>query len=71
MPTESNAVKPLVVRPKRARAMLADCSKPTLYSLIKAGKLESFTEGKARLITVESIERYIARKLAEQSQSPK
>ena len=67
MPAESSALKPLVVRPKRARAMLADCSKPTLFGLIKAGKLKSFKEGRARWIEVASIEQYVARQIAEQS----
>ena len=64
-------IKPLVVRPKRAMAMLADCSKPTLQGLIKTGKIKSFLEGRARWIEVQSIEQYIARRLPGQSQPPK
>jgi hypothetical protein len=70
MSTQSD-IKPLVVRPKRAMAMLADCSKPTLQGLIKSGKIKSFLEGRARWIEVQSIEQYVARKVAEQPQPPK
>jgi hypothetical protein len=55
-------VEPLAVRPNRAMVML-DCGRTYLYELINAGALESYTDGKARKITVKSIKRYIARKL--------
>jgi hypothetical protein len=32
--------------------------------ILEAGELESFTDGSARKITVDSIKRYIAKKLA-------
>jgi hypothetical protein len=64
-------VKALVVRPKVARTMLAGCNKHLLAGLIKAGKLDAFKEGRAVWITVASIEQYIARRIAEQSQHQK
>jgi hypothetical protein len=41
-----------------------DCSNTYGYELLNAGELESFLDGKARKITVASIQAYIARKLA-------
>jgi hypothetical protein len=43
--------------------MLA-CSNTRGYELLNAGELESFLDGRSRKITVESIRRYIARRLA-------
>jgi hypothetical protein len=54
----------LVVRPQRARALLGGMSNPDIYQLLNTGELESYTQGAARLITVESIVRYIARRVA-------
>ena len=59
----SQEVKPIVVRPTPARKMLGGCSKPSLWKLINAGKLDSYLDGHARLITVASIEQYIADKV--------
>ena len=56
-------VRPLVVKPKIAWKMLA-CSNTRGYELLNAGELESFLDGRSRKITVESIRRYIARRLA-------
>jgi hypothetical protein len=53
---------PLVVKPKTAWMMLA-CSNTRGYELLNAGELESFLDGRSRKITVDSIHRYIARKL--------
>ena len=53
---------PLIVKPKEARRMLA-CGHTRLYQLIAAGELDSFLDGRARKITVDSIRRYIARQL--------
>jgi excisionase family DNA binding protein len=39
-------------------------SRATLYSLINGGELESYTEGRSRRITVESINAYVKRRLA-------
>jgi hypothetical protein len=54
---------PLVVKPREARCMLA-CGNTRLYELLAAKELESFLDGRSRKITVESIRRYIARRLA-------
>jgi hypothetical protein len=55
--------EPLVVKPKIAWRMLA-CSNTRGYELIAVGELDSFLDGRSRKITVESIRRYIARRLA-------
>jgi hypothetical protein len=56
-------VEPLLVRPRDAWHMLG-CGNTYGYALLNTGELESFMEGRARKITVESIHRYIARKLS-------
>ena len=66
--TRAPSTEPLVVRPKRAWHML-DCGNTRGYELVKAGELESFLDGRSRKITVESIHRYIARKLAAEGAS--
>jgi excisionase family DNA binding protein len=54
---------PLVASPNQAmRALMV--SRETLYRLINDGQLESYTEGRARRITVESINAYVRRRLA-------
>lgn len=53
----------LVVKPKIAWKMLA-CSNTRGYELISSGQLDSFLDGRSRKITVDSIRRYIARRLA-------
>ena len=53
----------LLVKPKVAWKMLA-CSNTRGYELIAAGQLESFRDGRSRKITVASIHRFIARRLA-------
>jgi hypothetical protein len=53
----------LVVSPRRARHML-DCGNTRLYELIKNQVLESYVDGRSRKITVVSIHRYIAHRLA-------
>ena len=53
----------LVVKPKVAWKMLA-CSNTRGYELIAAGQLDSFRDGRSRKITVSSIHRFIARRLA-------
>ena len=57
-------IEPLVVRPREAWAMLG-CGKDHGYKLLNSGQLDSYEDGWARKITVESIERYVARRLAE------
>src|SRR5262245_65182663 len=53
----------LVVKPAIAWRMLG-CSNTYGYALLAAGELDSFRDGRARKITVASIHRYIARRLA-------
>ncbi|MDB5616591.1 MAG: DNA-binding protein excisionase family [Tardiphaga sp.] len=54
---------PLVASPNQAmKALLV--SRATLYSLINDGELESYTEGRSRRITVDSINAYVKRRLA-------
>jgi hypothetical protein len=53
----------LAVRPKIAWNML-DCGNTRGYELIAAKELDSFLDGRSRKITVDSIRRYIARRLA-------
>jgi hypothetical protein len=62
---ESKELKPLLVKPKAAWRMLA-CGNTRGYELLAAGELESFLDGHSRKITVESIHRYIERRLREQ-----
>jgi excisionase family DNA binding protein len=52
-----------VVKPRDARQLLA-VGNTYLYELIAAGELDSFRDGRARKITLDSIRRYIARRLA-------
>jgi hypothetical protein len=59
-----DSVKPLVVRPRVARRMYGDCSLDDLYEKIRSGEVESYLDGRRRLITVASIEADIARNIA-------
>jgi hypothetical protein len=61
---------PLLARPRAARKMLGDCSTERLYQLLNSGQLESFRDGRARLITIRSIHGYIARRLVEAGAPP-
>jgi len=61
--TSTEAFEPLAVRPREAWRMLG-CGNSHGYELLARGELESFTDGAARKITVDSIKRYIARRLA-------
>ena len=54
---------PLLVKPKAAWKMLA-CSNTRGYQLLNTRELDSFLDGRARKIAVESIHRYIMRRLA-------
>jgi hypothetical protein len=58
-----NFAEPLLVRPRDAWRMLG-CGNTHGYQLLNAGELESFLDGRTRKITVESIHRFIARRLA-------
>jgi hypothetical protein len=63
MPLKSEPTgEPLVVRPRVARRMLGDCSQDELYRKLENGDLDSYLDGRRRLITVESIKRDIVRK---------
>jgi excisionase family DNA binding protein len=58
---------PLVASPNQAmKALLV--SRSTLYSLINAGELQSYTEGRSRRITVKSISAYVERRLASEAE---
>jgi excisionase family DNA binding protein len=58
---------PLVASPNQAmKALLV--SRATLYTLLNAGELESYTEGRSRRITVESIASYVKRRLAAEAE---
>ena len=56
-------VEPLVVRPKQACTLLG-CRPTYLFDLLKNGELESYRDGRSRLITLASIKARVARKLA-------
>jgi excisionase family DNA binding protein len=56
-------IEPLAVRPKTAWRLL-DCSNSYGYELLARGELDAYTDGAARKITVASLKRYIARRLA-------
>jgi len=55
--------KPLVVSMAKA-GFLLDCGHDQIYDLIRARELESYLEGHRRKITMGSIERLIAKRLA-------
>jgi hypothetical protein len=61
--SRNGEVAPLVVKPKAAWKMLA-CSNTRGYELLAAGELDSFLDGRSRKIVVDSISRYIVRRLA-------
>jgi len=75
-PATQSDMGPLVVKPRTACRML-DCGNTRLYQLLGTGELDSYLDGRSRKITVESIRRYIAQRLAStqgataQSQSPR
>jgi hypothetical protein len=62
-PGSPKIAEPLLVRPRDAWRMLG-CGNTRGYQLLAAGELESFLDGRARKITVASIHRFIARRLA-------
>jgi excisionase family DNA binding protein len=63
-PTPENSIRPIVVKPKVVPSF-GICGLTKVYSLIANGELESYRDGRSRLITVASIEAYVERKLAE------
>jgi hypothetical protein len=54
-------IEPLAVLPRQASAMIGEGIKH-VYDALKAGELDSYEVGNKRLITVESIKAYVARK---------
>ena len=57
----------LLVKPRQACRLLG-FGNTKLYELLAAGELQSFKDGKSRMITMESIRCYIARKIEEARQ---
>jgi excisionase family DNA binding protein len=55
---------PLAVTPRQT-CMLLSIGNTHLYELIRTGELDSYLEGRARRITMESIQRRVARLVAE------
>jgi hypothetical protein len=70
VPTEhqNTTIEPLVVAPRGACKMLT-CGLTRFYEILP--ELDSYMDGRARRITVESIKRHIARKLAEARPLPR
>ena len=62
--TNKTYVEPIVVRPRQA-CILLGCGMTYLFNLLNEGELESYLDGRSRLITLASIKARIARKLAE------
>jgi excisionase family DNA binding protein len=58
---------PLVASPNQAMKRL-QISRSTLYALLNAGDLESYTQGRSRRITIRSINSYVERRLTEESE---
>jgi len=61
-----DVVEPLVVRPRVAQRLL-NCSNTRFYEILP--ELESFRDGRSRMITMRSIKARIERKLVEDSKS--
>jgi hypothetical protein len=61
-PSDLDDVTPLAVKPKVAWRLLS-CSNTYGYELLAAGELDSYLDGKARKITMASIQSYIARRI--------
>jgi excisionase family DNA binding protein len=57
---------PLVASPNQAMKRL-QISRSTLYALLNAGDLESYTQGRSRRITIRSINSYVERRLTEEA----
>ena len=50
------------MKPRQACIMLG-CGITRLYELLNSGELSSFKDGASRKVTVESIHRYVARRI--------
>jgi hypothetical protein len=55
---------PLVVRPSQARRLLGNCGNEKLYALLNNNEIESFSDGRARFISMASLLRYVDKQLA-------
>jgi excisionase family DNA binding protein len=55
---------PLVATPNQAMKRL-QISRSTLYALLNASDLESYTQGRSRRITIRSITSYVERRLVD------
>ena len=66
--TNDPADLPLIVKPRRAAAML-DIGLTRLYELLNSGALVSVREGRSRKILVASIHAYVARTFADATES--
>src|ERR1700692_4290227 len=66
---KEDLLKPLAVSPKATQQML-DCGHSKLYELLATGELDSYLDanGRARKITMASIESYIAGQVAATNQ---
>jgi excisionase family DNA binding protein len=58
---------PLVMSPNQTMKALL-ISREKLYGLINSGELQSYTEGRSRRITIESINAYVYRRLAQEAE---
>jgi hypothetical protein len=63
IPALSSDYERLLISPRRACHLL-DCGITRLYQLLNTGELESFLDGRSRKIIVESIRRYIDKRLS-------
>jgi excisionase family DNA binding protein len=66
MTSSDNHLSPLAVSPRKA-CVLLDCGNTHLYKLLGNGELESYLDGRARRITMDSIHRRVTRLLASAS----
>jgi excisionase family DNA binding protein len=60
----THGAKPLVTNVNGACAILHK-SRDRVYRLIKSGEIASYLDGDSRRITIESLERYVEKKVAE------
>jgi hypothetical protein len=58
--TAEPPLRPQAVPIQRARVLLGDKSRSSIYEAVNEGKLDALKDGARTLITVESIERYMA-----------
>jgi excisionase family DNA binding protein len=65
---QSKYAAPFLVKPSDACRLLG-CGRTRLYQLLNAGEFDCFTDGRSRKITVESIHRYVKRRLAASADS--